>query len=63
MDDIFSLPLDRIDVSDPKLYQDDVWHPYFARLRAEDPVHWCPESHYGPYSVVQNRNIRLFLWI
>src|SRR5215469_6016838 len=52
MDDVCSLPLDRIDVSDPKLYQDDVWHPYFARLRAEDPVHWCPESHYGPYWAV-----------
>ena len=34
-----SLPLDQIDVSDPKLYQDDVWEPYFARLRCEDPVH------------------------
>jgi hypothetical protein len=32
-----SLPLDQIDVSDPKLYQDDVWEPYFARLRHEDP--------------------------
>jgi cytochrome P450 len=52
MDDVFPLPLDRIDVSDPKLYQDDVWHPYFARLRAEDPVHWCPESRYGPYWAV-----------
>ena len=58
MDDIFSLPLDRIDVSDPKLYQDDVWHPYFARLRAEDPVHWCPESRYGPYwAVTKYRDI------
>jgi cytochrome P450 len=47
-----SLPLDKIDVSDPKLYQDDTYYPYFARLRAEDPVHWCPESLYGPYWAV-----------
>ena len=47
-----TMPLDKIDVSDPKLYQDDVWHPYFARLRREDPVHWVPESLYGPYWAV-----------
>src|SRR5262249_30890480 len=46
------VPLDRIDVSDPRLYQDDVWYPYFARLRREDPVHFCPESPYGPYWAV-----------
>jgi cytochrome P450 len=51
-EDATALPLERIDVSDPKLYQDDVWHPYFVRLRAEDPVHWCPESPYGPYWAV-----------
>ena len=25
--DAFSKPLDTIDVSDPALYRDDVWHP------------------------------------
>jgi cytochrome P450 len=50
--DAYSVPLDRIDVSDPKLYQDDTYYPYFARLRAEDPVHWCPDSLYGPYWAV-----------
>jgi hypothetical protein len=47
--DVGDRPLDNIDVSDPKLYQDDVWYPYFARLRREDPVHYCRESLYGPY--------------
>jgi hypothetical protein len=37
--DAESLPLDQIDVSDPK-YQNHLWQPYFARLRREDPVHW-----------------------
>jgi len=47
-----SIPLERIDVSDPILYQDDCWHPYFARLRREDPVHYVPDSRYGPYWAV-----------
>ena len=38
--DIDTLPLDAIDVSEATLYQQDIWRPYFARLRAEDPVHW-----------------------
>jgi cytochrome P450 len=58
MEDAYAVPLDRIDVSDPKLYQDDVWHPYFARLRRDDPVHWCPQSRYGPYwAVTRYRDI------
>jgi cytochrome P450 len=38
-----------IDVSDPKLYQDDSWRPLFARLRRDDPVHYCEQSAFGPY--------------
>jgi cytochrome P450 len=38
-----------IDVSDPGLYQDDTWRPLFARLRQDDPVHFCPASPFGPY--------------
>ena len=30
-------PLDKFDVSQPSLYQDDTWRPWFARLRAEAP--------------------------
>src|ERR1700746_2453621 len=53
-----SVALDDIDVSDPKLYQDDVWYPYFARLRREDPVHYCRRSLYGPYwSVCKYKDI------
>jgi cytochrome P450 len=51
-------PLDAIDVSDPQLYQDDTWHPLFARLRREDPVHYCAQSPYGPYwSVTRYKDI------
>jgi cytochrome P450 len=38
-----------IDVSDPKLYQDDTWRPLFARLRRDDPVHYCGASAFGSY--------------
>jgi hypothetical protein len=42
--DLSALPLDRIDVSDPRLYQHDCWHPLFERLCKESPVHYCAES-------------------
>ena len=48
-EDAWSLPLDKIDVSQPRLYQDDIWQPYFERLRREDPVHWCENGMYGSY--------------
>ena len=38
-----------MDLGDPSLYREDSWRPYFARLRDEDPVPYCPESPYGPY--------------
>jgi cytochrome P450 len=56
--DAYSIPLEAIDVSDPQLYQDDTWYPYFGRLRREAPVHWCRESRYGPYwSVCKYKDI------
>jgi len=47
--DAWTKPLDQFDVSDPALYQNDTWHPYFARLRREAPLHYCRSSAYGPY--------------
>ncbi|NBU83513.1 MAG: cytochrome P450 [Sphingomonadaceae bacterium] len=37
------------DVSDIALYTEDLWQAPFAKLRAEMPVSWCPESAYGGY--------------
>ena len=52
------LPLDLIDVSDPALYQQDVWCPYFRRLRRDAPVHYCKESPVGPFwSVTKHKDI------
>ncbi|HUN44359.1 MAG TPA: cytochrome P450 [Acetobacteraceae bacterium] len=54
----WSLPLEQIDVSDPQIYYDDAWYPYFERLRREDPVHYTPDSPYGPYwAVTKYRDI------
>jgi len=53
-----TLPLDRFDPSNPALFRDDVWQPYFARLRREAPVHYCRESMFGPYwSVTKYKDI------
>lgn len=41
--------LTSIDVSDPRLYQEDTWHELFAHLRRDDPVHYCEASPFGPY--------------
>jgi cytochrome P450 len=56
--EVDALPLETIDVANPRLYQDDAWRPYFARLRREAPVHYCPQSAYGPYwSVTKFKDI------
>ena len=47
--DPWSLPLDRIDVSDWELFATDKHWRFFERLRKEDPVHYCAESEFGPY--------------
>jgi cytochrome P450 len=54
----YATPIERIDVSNPDLYQDDTWRPYFERLRREDPVHWCENGIYGAFwSVTRYRDI------
>lgn len=56
--DAQSIPLSKIDVSDPSYYENDTAGEYFARLRKEDPVHYCAESAYGPYwSVTKYKDI------
>ncbi len=53
-----TMPLAEIDVSNPSLYQKEVWQPYFRRLRREAPVHYCKESPLGPFwSVTKHKDI------
>jgi cytochrome P450 len=56
--DPWTIPLDQIDVADPRIFQSDVWPDWFARLRRDDPVHFTPDSQYGPYwSVTRYKDI------
>ena len=56
--DPWSVPLHQIDVSNPYLYSEDTWPGFFARLRAEDPVHFVDSPLYGPHwSVTRYRDI------
>ena len=54
----FSMPLDQIDVSRPRLFQEDTILHYFERLRRDDPVHWHSNETYGPFwSVTKYKDI------
>jgi hypothetical protein len=54
----YATPLDAYDVSDPELFRGDTLWPWFERLRAEDPVHRCATSPFGPYwSVTRHKDI------
>jgi len=37
------------DVARPELFAEDRWQEPFARLRAQHPIHYVPESKFGPY--------------
>src|ERR1700723_3866620 len=53
-----STALSEIDLSDPKLYQNDVYFPYFERLRREEPVHYRRDGMYGSFwSVTKFKDI------
>jgi cytochrome P450 len=54
----YEMAIEDIDPSNPEHFRDNVWHPYFKRLREEDPVHYCKDSMFGAYwSVTKYRDI------
>ncbi len=54
----FALPLDQIDVTKPRLFQDDTIGYYFERLRRDDPVHFHHNQFYGGFwSVTKYKDI------
>ena len=54
----YATPLEDFHPGDPDLFLNDAHWPYFERLRAEDPVHWCKDSEFGPYwSVTRYQDI------
>ena len=54
----YAMPLEDMHPGDPELFLNDAHWPYFERLRAEAPVHWCRDSEFGPYwSVTRYQDI------
>ncbi|MGD9662603.1 MAG: cytochrome P450 [Porticoccaceae bacterium] len=47
--DPYRVPLERLDVSDPRLAIDERWKPFFKRLREEAPIHYLQDSQFGPF--------------
>ena len=56
MQDPLQTPIAELDVSDPRLFENDCWRPYFERLRREDPVHYLADSPFGPFWSVTKFN-------
>ena len=54
--DPITTPLDQIDVSDPRRFEQDNWQPLFARLRKESPVHYQAESPAGDFWSITKYN-------
>lgn len=44
-----TVDLAKLDVSNPDLYEHNLWPQYFARLRQESPVHYTADSAFGPF--------------
>ena len=56
--DPYSLPLNAMNPGHPDLFEANTVLPYFERLRKEDPVHFTPDSPFGPYwSVTKYKDI------
>ena len=47
--EIAATPLEKLNPAKVSRFYDDTIWPVFERLRREDPVHFTPESEYGPY--------------
>ncbi len=47
--EVSTLAIEEIDVSNPFLFRQHRWHSYFKRLRDEAPVHYQPNSPFGPF--------------
>jgi len=55
--DVTAIPLDEIDVSQPELFHQDIWRPWFERLRHEAPVHYRADSVNGPFWSVTSHEL------
>ncbi|HEY9219697.1 MAG TPA: cytochrome P450 [Phenylobacterium sp.] len=53
---VFAEPLETLDPAQPALFASDAMWAHFERLRQEDPVHFTPDSAYGPYWSITRYN-------
>jgi cytochrome P450 len=49
VEDVRAIPLAALNPARTDRFQADTIWPVFARLRREDPIHFTPESEFGPY--------------
>jgi len=49
-----SMPIEEIDPANPHLFTSELWRDHFARLRAEDPVHFNEIESAGRYWSIMN---------
>ncbi len=55
---VFSLPIEQVDPSDPRLFEDGIARHYFERLRQDDPVHLTQNELFGKFwSVTRYQDI------
>jgi cytochrome P450 len=52
----YAEPLETLNPAQPELFATDAMWPYFDRLRAEAPIHYTPDSDYGPFWSVTRYN-------
>jgi cytochrome P450 len=52
----YETPLETLNPAWASAFRDDAHWPYFERLRAEDPVHWTPDSNYGAFWSITRYN-------
>ena len=52
----YETPLEELNPARASLFRDDAMWPIFERLRAESPVHFTPDSNYGPYWSITRYN-------
>ena len=52
----YATPINELDPSNPELFRNDTFWPYFDRLRQEDPVHHCVSPIFGPFWSITKYN-------
>jgi cytochrome P450 len=52
----YETPIEELNPARASLFRDDAMWPIFERLRAESPVHFTPDSNYGPYWSITRYN-------